>query len=101
MAVVRANNSVSGYSLPLTVVCEPGWCTLQLRPEKLPAKGTTLCAGLAASQSRVVFVGELGTEVFPAQGYEWFRSEEVWWLAVRIGCENFGNELATFKMAVG
>ena len=38
--------------------------------------------------------------MFPAQGYEWSRSEEVWWLAVRIRWENLSNEFATIETAV-
>ena len=35
----------------------------------IPDDGATLGAGLAASQSKLVFVGELRPGVFPNQGY--------------------------------
>ena len=49
-----------------------------------PTKGAASGSGLAASQYKLAFVKELRLGVFPAQGYNFFRSEEVWWLAVRI-----------------
>ena len=72
---------------PIDFVCKPDWCTLQLRPEYSRRKVPPWVLGPPRPSLNLLLSGSRGRGCL-LSGYEFFRSEEVWWLAVRIRCEN-------------